>query len=243
MTPEGPQFDDTRKALSFALNYTGETKAPVMSRMMAQVSNAPKKLSKAARKRFLGQFDAVGNPEVYALAERLLAELDGTRSKRSPPPGPRPVRGLDGAHLAGYVLAHFERLDELEKVVLKGVTIRAFDPCSCGSSCCSGMKRNTRWTQAVSATCEHLRLRGSVVREAGKRGLSTQADMRMRIVSDYYLRRSTTLAELADIGQCVMNTAAKHKEWIITYLKQEEDGAWLNLAAIFDSASITGAFV
>jgi len=38
---EGPQFDDTRKALAFALNFTGEVKASVMSRMMSQVQAAP----------------------------------------------------------------------------------------------------------------------------------------------------------------------------------------------------------
>jgi hypothetical protein len=230
-----PHFDDTRKALEFALNFRGDTKAPVMSRVMAQVAAAPRRVSKAARRRLLRQYE---DPELAAF---VSAVLDGELRRRrmrgghAPPP-----RGLDGAHLAGWILAHFARLDPHHQTILTGRCAVAYDRCACGSPCCSGWRKQARWWQAVRDTCLHLELAGEVTRD-GKRGLSTQPEMRVAIVEQYYTRNDLSLVDMARIGGVTTVTAAKHRAWVYEYLQQEEGAAWEQLDAIFDAAGIVGA--
>lgn len=240
--PERPQFDDTRRALEFALNFRGETKASVMSRMMAQVRVAPKRPSKRAKKlidRALADMD----DDIADLARELIArqyKRPTAKSKIGAPP--KALQGLDGAHMAGYTLAQFARLDTLHQTILRGVCLVAYSPCNCRAPCCSGVRRNAPWAAAVVDTCDILQHAGAVLREPGKRGLSTQPALRLALVESYYTERERSLIDLAMIGQVSTITAARHKEWICGYLEQTEDAAWTALAPIFDEAGITGAF-
>jgi hypothetical protein len=243
MTSEAPEtgtyFDDTRKALEFALNFEGHAKTSVMSSILAQMSHLPRKVSQTARKRLLRQYR--DDPELMEFVKSLLsAELKTRRSRTmAPPPSPK---GLAGAFLAGHILAHFGRLERHRQDILAARTARAYDRCACGSPCCCGWRRRPVWAQAVVEVCKHLELVADVTRQPGKRGLSTNPAMRVAIVEDYFLNGGMSLTDIARIGQVVLATAGAHREMIRSYLEQEEDSGWTDLAHIFDQAGITGAF-
>ena len=233
-------FDDVRAALSFALNFEGDSKAPVMWTMLARVRAAPKPVTKRAQKiidRALKGFDAQSRELALKLIQRQFAEA-GTRKTTL---GPPPLRGLDASHMAGYILATFQRLDHKHQVLLRGSVLRAYAPCSCGAPCCSGRRRNGRWAEAVRQTAELLREAGEIVKGSGKRGLSTPPEMRLALIEQYYTKSAVGLEEFAAIGRVSTATAARHKAWVQEWMEQTEDEAWLALAPIFDEAGVTGA--
>lgn len=248
---EEPQvyFDDTRKALTFALNYEGEVKASTMTRMLAQVRKAPKKPGKAAMRRLLAGLDGSTREIAQAVIE---AQFAPKRLTRKGPLVPR-LTGLDAAHMAGYILAHFARLDPDHQTVLKGLACHTHDPCSCKAPCCSGWRQRPIWGEAVRDACHMLERAGTILvgdvagkkrpdwaYTLGKRGISSPPALRIRVVMDFFQRRSTRLEDLATLGRVSVTTAARHKEWILTYLDQLETEAWAQLAALFDQAGITG---
>lgn len=227
-----PQFDDTRKALVFALNEgTVAMPRPVMNKAMTDA--ARRKQVKKKKKKPRG---------ANAEAERALEERLANIMRRSTPVGPRPLQGLDRPHQAGFVLQQFALLEERYQIILRGRCLRSYDPCSCRSACCSGRRQNPKWSDAVFRTCLLLQGAGDVLRQPGKRGLSTQPQMRSAIVRDYYLDAESTLVELAGIGDVSLVTAAKHREWIYEFLRQTENEAWQQLDNLFDQAGITGSF-
>jgi hypothetical protein len=232
--PVAPVFDDSRKALVFALNANRVAMPrPFMNKAMAEAPRkAPKKRRKSALALFLAPDDAFA-----------LLELENAPKRRgSRPPGPQPLKGLDRAHQAGFILSQLDRIYPAQRLVLRGLLTQAYEPCTCRSPCCSGRRRNARWAEAVKATCLLLKEVGDVTREPGKRGLSTQPEMRLALVEQFYTKNTMTVADAARIGKVSTMTATRHRDWIFEFLEQTETEAWLSIDALFDQVGITGSF-
>jgi hypothetical protein len=227
-----PLFDDTRKALVFALN-AADVKMPKPSMTTAMAEGIKKKLPRTAKAR--AKFFAKA-------AEQREAERDAlvrAAFKRKP----TKLTGEERAAQAGFILLEFQKLDAAHQVVLTGLLTRSHSPCDCRRPCCSGWARNLRWDKAVADACFMLKETGDVLRQPGKRGLSTQPHLRKAVVEEFFTKRPITLVHLASVAHCSQMTAAKHKAWIVEYLEQTETEAWQQIAALFDAAGITGAFI
>lgn len=213
-----PLFDSTRAALVFALNaHQPEMPRPFMNKAMAE--------------------------NVKLKRRRNDVEMVSEEEPRKCSGGPRreSLRGLDKAAQAGMILQHFARLEHPEQLVLSGLLLQAYEPCYCQRPCCSGLVANARWRKVTHAMCLVLQETGDVLRVPGKKGLSTPPILRMAFVEQYFTKNSRTLTEMASRAQVTMVTAAKHRDWICSYLGQTEQTAWLAIQEIFDQAGITGA--
>lgn len=236
-------FDDCRAALSFALNaHLVTTPTAFMNKAMAAVRVEMKK----PKKRRKGERELMG--EIFPGTETPEQLLEMERKRMKEKRGGSLVRvqalrfrdGLDKHHLAGLILHHFERLDVEHQVVLRGLLITAYTQCSCKAMCCSGWRMSARWGQALSDMCAIIQLKADVLKEPGKKGLSSQPKLRRMIVESFFTKRELAVAELARATQVGYVTAAKHREWITSYLGACENAAWAQLAPIFDTAGITG---
>ena len=232
-----PPFDDSRKALAFALN-AADAQMPRPAASKAMSAPHPRKETKKQRK-----------------ARRRAEEEHGVSLVRGP--GTRPSNyaadarraarqewlGLEPPAQAGLILQVFGRMDREHRAVLAGLLVRSHVPCSCRRPCCSGWWQQPRWTAVVEETCEILRTAGDVVRQPGKKGLSTQPVLRRAIVEAWFTKRDASLADLAFLGDVSPATAAKHRAWIVEWLEQTEQEAWLQADAMLDAAGITGTIV
>lgn len=236
-TPEAP-FDNSRKALKFALN-ANQVKFPpaYLSRVLSEVpyTTAGKRAkSKALQK--------LRDEEAKAEAER--------RAGHRLSPGQWPASMLDRVHLAGYILHHFTSLDRTHQVVL---TLRCTTPaleCACGSPCCSGWRPVPRWVTAVNDACELLKSQAIAIANDGaipgapmKVGLSTQPMLRRQIVKDWARQNWMSQIDLARQFHLSALTVSRHRAWIEEWLDTQENNAWLDVDALFDRTGITGAFV
>lgn len=222
MTPEAPLFDSVKAALDFALNAADVSMPrPFMNKAMAE---AP---AKKPRKRKL-------KPGEVAAAVPPADEPKRMARQRAS------LVGMDKAHLAGFIVAKLETLDAAQVAVLKGTVTRAYDPCVCGQPCCSGQRLNMRWAKAVADCCLVIKESGDVLKKPGKRGLSTQPDLRRLIVGNWCMRQDYSTTGLAKTCDVSVITARQHIEWITTYLEQVETEAWQQIALVFDQCGITG---
>lgn len=233
------RFDNSRLALVFALNAVDvEMPRPFMNRAMADTAVKVKKRGKKKKK--VPERLFWNETEVMSAKELLDMELEHQRKPPRSRLAQAPLRGLDKAHQAGLILAQLATLGVEHVTVLKGLLIRAYDPCACRSPCCSGRRRNARWAEAVKATCELLKGTGDAMRESGKRGLSTQPEMRLALVEQFYTKNTMTVAAAAHIGKVSTMTATRHRDWIFAWLEQTETEAWLRVDTLFDQLGITG---
>lgn len=229
-------FDDSRKALVFALNAHQVTPPqPYMNKAMASIAAAkPRAKSKAIeRLRELEAQAAVDN----AKGRRLRA-------------GPYPAKGLDKAHLAGYILSEFAKLDRIHQVVLSARCITCALPCDCNAPCCSGWRPVDRWVCAVDELCELTKQQAIALANEGaipgapmKVGLSTQPALRRFIIAQWGARSWSSVADIARRFQLNALTVSRHRGWIEEWLDTQENNAWLQLDAIFDRTGITGPFL
>jgi hypothetical protein len=224
-------FDDCRAALVFALNAHRVTPPTAfMNKMMASVRVEMKKPRKKRKVATMGEFFG---PDAMTAEELLEEERKRIKQKR----GGSLVRvealrwrdGLDKHHQAGLILHHFGRLDREHQIVLSGLLIQAYDPCSCKALCCSGWRANPKWLQALEDMCTIL-----------KRKHGSQPALRRMVVEAFFTKRELAIADLARLGKVSYVTAAKHRTTIETTLADLETAAWLQVAPIFDSAGITG---
>jgi hypothetical protein len=236
-------FDDCRAALAFALNADQVT-APTayMNKAMAAVRveiKKPRKKRKSDAELLATFFPGMETPE-----QLLEMERDRIRNKR----GGSLVRvqalkfrdGMDKHHLAGLILHHFGRLDTMHQVVLTGLVCNAYVPCSCRNLCCRGRRPTERWLKALSDMCSILQLKADVVKVPGKKGLSSQPELRRRIVEDFFTKQGATLTDIMAGIRISYTTAAQHRAWIVEYLETLEEAAWGALMPIFEGAGITG---
>lgn len=240
--PVSPAFDNSRSALEFALNASrAEMPRPFMNKAMAEASEMIRlETARTLRRRRAKQ--ARGAASLTPSPIDLVLLENAPRDRRSPSAAPRPLKGLDRAHQAGYILSLLATLDPEHQLILRGLLITAYDPCGCRSPCCSGSRRNARWAEAVKGTCLHLEQVGEVTREPGKRGLSTQPEMRLAFVEQFYTKNDMTVAHAAYVGKVTTMTATRHRDWIFEYLEQTENEAWRRIDRVFDEAGVTGAF-
>lgn len=234
-------FDDSRKALTFALNQHLIAPPPaMMNQMMASVTLAPivKKRKKKKSEIETLMLAFADDPETLVQMEREKGQRRRMDLQRHP--GPQLAKA-DKPHLAGYILYHFKRMDRHHREVLTGLLTEAAIPCGCKQPCCAGWRPTERWSQAVRDTCETLMLRADVTKEPGKKGLSSQPLLRQLLVELYFLGDGPTLMEIARRAKVNTITAARHRGWIHEYLAETENGAWMALDALFDQAGITGA--
>ena len=236
MSEDQPLFDGVIKAVVFALNaHDVSLPAPYMSRAMSEVKVKPRitKKAKLAEERV-----TLGSGEgPLSLLER---ELNKERKWHSQPAQER-VRGLDKAAQAGFILMHMGKLDLPHLIVLEGLYTTAYAPCDCQKLCCSGRTPNLRWLSAVNKTVIMLRESADVLKAPGKKGLSTNPQLRKRLVELYFTGEAQTLDYLAGVGGVTTVTAARHRDWVRTFLDQLKDEALTQIAEIFDQAGITGA--
>lgn len=234
-----PPFDDSRRALAFALNaHERDVRSPAANRVMAQ--GAKKAPGKAARRR---------QERLRKLAEGEVPPdvLEGCRRSSGPADDRREARerwlGMPRAAQAGLILREFGKLDPEQRAVLEGRLTRSHVPCSCGRPCCSGRAEVPRWSAAVERTCAMLRESMDVVRQPGKRGLSSHPELRRAVVRAHYMGMQPGLAEFAEMAGVSEYIAAKHRSWILEALARVEEEAWLQVDAMFDAAGITGTII
>lgn len=249
-------FDDTRAALVFALN-ADQVSVPssYMNRMLAEFDPEPKR--KKPTKSEKAVLLAIGVSDLDTL--RALIRKGRVRATSLVRRPPRPTRGLDSAHLAGFILREFGKLDADHQMILTGLCTNPVVPCACGRPCCSGWEPVARWVQAVDRTCEVLKTRA--LAEANpdlditqlargpsplriKAGLSTQPALRRTLVKDWYAGdRRRNLRELASLHQLTDETIARHRGWIYEWLEEREAKAWEAAAWWFDQVGITGPWL
>ena len=215
-------FDSVVKALVFAFNASDSyyIASPVMNKAMAEAPVKKKRAKKGAKQ--------VQDEEI--------------KPRPSPPPmqpGER-LRGLNKAMQAGFILQLVRRLEPHHADILAACYTHPTNPCQCQSPCCQGFRPTPRWRDAITRICEHLKETGDVVKAPGKRGLSTEPTLRRLLVERYFLDNGVSTAKLARIAKISNITAAKHDEWITTYLEQEETEARLQIAGVFDQEGVTG---
>lgn len=229
---EQPLFDDTRKALVFALNAI-DVQMPRPSMTTAMAQGMKKKVPRGAKAKAAYFAKAAEQREV----ERGALVRQAFRRKTVQ------LSSLEKAAQAGFIMQEFAKLDVAHQIVLTGLLVRSHSPCACRRPCCSGWARNLRWDKAVADTCLMLKESGDVLRKPGSRGLSTQPHLRKAVVEEFFTKRPMTIVMLASIAHCSQITAAKHKAWITEYLEQSENEAWQQIAMLFDKAGITGAYL
>lgn len=234
-TPTAP-FDNSRKALQFALNANQVKYPPAyLSYVMSEVPYTSKQTrSKALQK----------------LRDEEAKAEEECRAGRRLGPGQWPASMLDRVHLAGYILRHFGVLDTVHQVVL---TLRCTTPalqCTCGSPCCSGWRPVPRWVTAVNDACELLKREAIAIANDGaipgapmKVGLSTQPELRQQIVKDWGRRHWMSHMDLARQFHLSALTVSRHRAWIEEWLDTQENNAWIEVDALFDQTGITGPFL
>lgn len=218
---DSPPFDSTRKALVFAFNALDTTiPSPAMNRAMAEINIAIKKCERAAGR----TGDYLGDKKMSALRQ----------------PGDV-LRGLEKAHQAGFILQQVGRLDPRHQNVLAARLTAPTLPCLCGARCCRGFYVHHKWANAIHSLCEVLKESGDVLRQPGRRGLSTEPRLRRLIVERFFVpEHQGSISLLARKGEVSPLTAAKHESWISDYLTQTEGEAWVEIDDIFDQVGITG---
>lgn len=227
-------FDDTRKALAFALNAHRSAAPPRPTATVAMATAPGKKPKKprtkkdrqAAEEERLEREDA----ERRALVRAAFARRDPKTAER------------DRAAQAGLILAVFAKLDDAHRHVLSGRLVVSHEPCACRRPCCSGQAVNLRWTVAVGEICALLKERADLLKVPGKRGMSTLPGLRRAVVEAYLLGAECRVVDLAERGGVSTVTAAKHRAAITEWLETCEDEAWAQAALLLDRAGITGAF-
>lgn len=232
-----PLFDSSRKALDFALNQVvAKMPRPFMTKAMAEYQERPKK----SRKKKPDNLLILAGTE--SALDLLEAEEAARRVRRSSGLRPPPLSELDGAATAGFILRHLERLDLRHRTILLGVAIRAYNPCSCGSPCCSGRRPDPRWNEAVRQACYLIQDADDIMVNPAKRGLSTQPELRISLVKQYFTKAFDSQAWMAATFKLSPTTVALHKTLLDAWLARVEGEAWLELDAIFDQVGITGSF-
>lgn len=229
-------FDDSRKALAFALNANqASIPAPYANRAMQELwTKPPKSRNKALQ--LLRDLEAQAAADI-AQGRRLRA-------------GAWPANDLDKLHLAGYILQKFSSLDRVHQAVLSVRMITPAIPCPCSRPCCSGWTPVPGWVQAVTELCEITRQQALVLANEGripgaplKVGLSTQPDLRRQLVKEWGTRRWSSYVDLAQRFSLTVVTVTRHRAWLEEWLDTQENNAWLDLDAVFDRTGITGPFL
>lgn len=233
MAAESPLFDDTRKALRFALN-ADHVQMPRPAMTVAMVEGLKQRM-KPKRRRNKSEALAVQLQEALGAEEDLVTTVRGlfTRKQAS-------LTSIEKAAQAGFILQVFSQLDWHHQVLIRGRVLRPAMPCACRRSCCSGWATSMMWAKAIDDTCKLLQ---DSTAQGAKGSISTLPKLRRAVVQGWYSRREMRLIDLAGHVGCSSVTAAKHRALIVEWLERIENEAWVEADATLGNAGITGTFI
>ena len=230
-TVEAPLFDDTRKALRFALN-AAHVQMPRPAMNVAMVEGLRKRMKPKRRRNksealALMQMEALGaEQEALETAQALFRRPQAT------------LTSMERAIQAGFILQVFSHMDLTHQTLIRGQLLQPAIPCDCHRPCCSGWATSYSWSKAVEDTCTLMR------QDIDTKGsISTLPKLRRAIVMAWYRRQAVKLQDLARIAECTSVTAAKHRAAIIEWLESTENNAWIEADAILGNAGIVGTFI
>lgn len=221
-----PQFDSTREALYFAFNvqFTITTlPATAVNRAMSEVGVGNKALSNA-----LAKIDAI--EPMPGKARRTKHQAPGAT-----------LHGLDRVAQAAFILRQVEKLDRHHRNVLAARLTRSRTDCLCRRPCCQGWLVTSQWGRAVEALCELLQDTENAVKVTGKKGFSSQPDLRRAVVSRFFdTSMGANPTQLQQKLEISPGTVASHTLRVTAQLGEWETKAWLEIQDLFDQAGITG---
>ena len=233
---EKPPFDSVIKALVFAFNAGDDyyLPSPVMNRAMAETI-----IAKPTKKKKKKEAPFIDGTTGEALDESPDEPKPVRGMKPPAQPGER-LQGLNKAQQAGIILHTVGRLASIHKYALTAQFTKPDLKCQCQSPCCKGSKPTIRWVRAIECVCSHVKQDADILKVPGKKGLSTTPHLRRLIVERYFLQNGSSIAMLARRAKVSAITAAKHNEWITTYLEEACTEALIQIALLFDEQKITG---
>lgn len=124
--------------------------------------------------------------------------------------------GLDGAAQAGFIRAEVRALGKLGEAILFARIAPRTMPCHCRSACCSGLKPNREWTDAIAYLADH-------VRTTALAGCTANGVLRREYVVRYFTRKEErmSLEALAEKHSIARNTVAAHAAKVTALLGGE----------------------
>jgi hypothetical protein len=150
-------------------------------------------------------------------------------------------RGLDGAAQAAMITKQLDYLTQAQKYCVVAKFKNWCLPCSCGSPCCSGTRRNPGWFEAIEWLCSHLKEEAELSRKHGRKGLSTHPQMRRALVERFFIQgRMIIISELAEMCGVTPQTVITHKKPIEAYLTQTLNDALSHLDLILNTLDLVG---
>jgi len=144
----------------------------------------------------------------------------------------RGLGGLDGAAQAGMIRAELEKLAKLRRTILVARYVVATIPCDCGRSCCSKIRENAEWSEAVNCLSEY-------VLHEGLTGSVSHYRLRRALVMRYFGQRQF-LVSIAE--QCGVNrdTASAYNQKITERFRQEERLANYEIEGLLKAIGVMG---
>lgn len=209
---ESPLFASSRKALTFAANFKGETiKASTMLKMLAEMQPAP------------------------------VEETEGVQRK-STSNTLKGLSSLDKAGQAGLIMQLFAQLPDKHLQILLAAVVKPRDACSCRAPCCSGWRSNKFWFTNLAFVDAELWQWLEDTRPKGKKGAYTlTAPLRAELLRQFFDRSSkqtqTDIAERFGISE---EAVANHQRRISKHLTGLVRDSFSKLDDILVSAGIVG---
>ena len=144
----------------------------------------------------------------------------------------RGLGGLDGAAQAGMIRAELEKLAKPRRTILVARYVVATIPCDCGRSCCSKIRENAEWAEAVNYLSEY-------VLHEGLTGSVSHYRLRRTLVMRYFGQRQF-LVSIAE--QCGVNrdTASAYNQKITERFRQEERLANYEIEGLLKAIGVMG---
>jgi len=144
----------------------------------------------------------------------------------------RGLCGLDGAAQAGMIRAELEKLAMPRRMILVARYVAATIPCDCGRSCCSRIRENAEWSEAVNYLSEY-------VLHEGLTGTVSHYRLRRTLVMRYFGQKVylVAMAEQCGVGK---NTASAYNQKITERFRQEERLANYEIEGLLKATGVMG---
>jgi len=115
------------------------------------------------------------------------------------------MSGLDALGQSGMIRAQVKALGKLNEAILIARTAPRSKPCECKAACCSGMKANKEWTDAIAYLSDHIRTTALA-------GCTANAILRREYVVRYFTHKKDrkTIESLARQYHVDRNTVSAH---------------------------------
>jgi hypothetical protein len=115
------------------------------------------------------------------------------------------MSGLDALGQSGMIRAQIKALGKLNEAILIARTAPRSKPCECKAACCSGVKANKEWTDAIAYLSDY-------VRTTALAGCTANGMLRREYVVRYFDHKKDrkTIENLARFYQVDRNTISAH---------------------------------